>query len=157
MKLTATEWYFFSFRDCKYATGSGTNRAAKTYGLLEGHEQGSRGAQHRWRTCRRHRQYAQDACFLPGQGSERLQVWLGHAQVLSRRPTFATKAMQLTAVAAVDQELEAKPEQWDNRRRGSLSERRPVTTYDSNTHGIKNPVLSLREYTKLRIYHLHKK
>jgi hypothetical protein len=26
-KLTASEWYFFSFRDRKYATGSRTNRA----------------------------------------------------------------------------------------------------------------------------------
>lgn len=29
-KLTAEEWYFFSFRDRKYATGSRTNRATKT-------------------------------------------------------------------------------------------------------------------------------
>lgn len=29
-KLTASEWYFFSFRDRKYATGSPTNRATKT-------------------------------------------------------------------------------------------------------------------------------
>ena len=29
-KLTASEWYFFSFRDSKYATGSRTNRATKT-------------------------------------------------------------------------------------------------------------------------------
>ncbi|CAL4933884.1 unnamed protein product [Urochloa decumbens] len=29
-KLTAEEWYFFSYRDRKYATGSRTNRATKT-------------------------------------------------------------------------------------------------------------------------------
>ncbi|CAL4917161.1 unnamed protein product [Urochloa decumbens] len=29
-KLTSEEWYFFSFRDRKYATGSRTNRATKT-------------------------------------------------------------------------------------------------------------------------------
>nr|QGT40634.1 NAC domain-containing protein 100 [Tulipa gesneriana] len=29
-KLTENEWYFFSFRDRKYATGSRTNRATKT-------------------------------------------------------------------------------------------------------------------------------
>lgn len=29
-KLSATEWYFFSFRDRKYSTGSRTNRATKT-------------------------------------------------------------------------------------------------------------------------------
>lgn len=29
-KLTASEWYFFSFRDRKYATGLRTNRATKT-------------------------------------------------------------------------------------------------------------------------------
>jgi No apical meristem (NAM) protein len=29
-KLTANEWYFFSFRDRKYATGARTNRATKS-------------------------------------------------------------------------------------------------------------------------------
>lgn len=29
-KLSTTEWYFFSFRDRKYSTGSRTNRATKT-------------------------------------------------------------------------------------------------------------------------------
>jgi No apical meristem (NAM) protein len=29
-KLSAEEWYFFSFRDRKYATGSRTNRATKS-------------------------------------------------------------------------------------------------------------------------------
>ena len=29
-KLTANDWYFFSFRDRKYATGSRTNRATKS-------------------------------------------------------------------------------------------------------------------------------